>query len=139
MVAKFEHFKDREEDTSAAPRTLKGKPYGVGEQFPKVVEDKGKLLYPEMKKAKHNKQNKVRLVRDKCYVNNVIIIPDPREGQSYKRNPRQEKMENIARRYPHEQPAFPTINRGTRQTELSGNFKKDPVFYSRPPSRNSWS
>ena len=139
VVAKFERFKDREEVRSAAPRTLKGKPYGVREQFPKVVEDKRKLLYPEMKRAKHNKQNKVRLVRDKLYVNNVEIIPDPRKGQSYERKPRQEKMGNIARRYPHEQPAFPKINRGTRQAEHSGNFKKDRVFYSRPPSQNSWS
>ena len=139
VVAKFERFKDREEVRSAAPRTLKGKPHGVREQFPKVVEDKRKFLYPEMKRAKHNKQNKVRLVRDKLYVNNVEIIPDPRKEQSYERNPRQEKMGNIARRYPHEQPAFPTINRGTRQAEHSGNFKKDRVFYSRPPSQNSWS
>ena len=139
VVAKFERFKDREEVRSAALRTLKGKPYGVREQFPKVVEDKRKLFYPEMKRAKHNKQNKVRLVRDKLYVNNVEIIPDPRKGQSYERNPHQEKMGNIARRYPHEQPAFPAINRGTRQAEHSGNFKKDRVFYSRPPSQNSWS
>ena len=55
VVAKFERFKDREEVRSAAPWTLKDKPYGVREQFPKVVEDKRKLLYPEMERAKHNK------------------------------------------------------------------------------------
>ena len=64
VVAKFERFKDREEVRSAAQRTLKGRPYGVREQFPKVVEDKRKLLYQEMKRVKHNKQNKVRLVRE---------------------------------------------------------------------------
>ena len=79
------------------------------------------------------------MYENKLYVNNVKIIPDPRKGQSYERNPRQEKMENIARRYPHEQPAFPTINRGMRQAEHSGNFKKDRVFSSRPSSQKNWS
>ena len=55
IVAKFEHFKDRELVRLAAPKTLQGKHYGVREQFPKVVEDKRKLLYPEMKRAKADK------------------------------------------------------------------------------------
>ena len=76
IVAKFEHFKDRELVRLAAPKTLRGKHYGVREQFPKVVEDKRKLLYPEMKRAKADKTNKVRLVRDKLFVNNIEVKPN---------------------------------------------------------------
>lgn len=71
IVAKFEHFKDRELVRTAAPKTLKDKPYGVREQFPKVIEERRKNLYPVMKQARRNKENKVRLVRDKLYINNV--------------------------------------------------------------------
>ncbi|MEW8547164.1 MAG: hypothetical protein AB2693_26940 [Candidatus Thiodiazotropha sp.] len=76
IVAKFEHFKEREEVRFTAPKTLKGKPYGVREQFPKVVEEKRKILYPEMKKARSDSRNKVRLVRDKLFINNVEFVPD---------------------------------------------------------------
>ena len=76
IVAKFEHFKDRELVRLAAPKTLRGKYHGVREQFPKVVEDKRKLLYPEMKRAKADKTNKVRLVRDKLFVKNIKIKPN---------------------------------------------------------------
>lgn len=75
IIAKFERFKDRELVRAAAPRTLKGKPYGVREQFPKIIEDRRKQLYPEMKRAKLNKENKVRLVRDKLYINQREFIP----------------------------------------------------------------
>ncbi|MEW8544668.1 MAG: hypothetical protein AB2693_14170 [Candidatus Thiodiazotropha sp.] len=75
IVAKFERFKDRELVRTQAPKTLKGKPFGVREQFPKVIEDKRKLLYPEMKRARENKQNKVRLVRDRLYINNSQYVP----------------------------------------------------------------
>ena len=75
IIAKFERFKDRELVRAAAPRTLKGKSYGVREQFPKIIEDRRKQLYPEMKRAKLNKENKVRLVRDKLYINQREFIP----------------------------------------------------------------
>ena len=40
-----------------------------------MIEDKRKLLYPEMKRARENKQNKVRLVRDRLYINNAQYVP----------------------------------------------------------------
>lgn len=76
IVAKFEHFKAREYVRLQAPKTLRGKPFGVREQFPKVVENRRKLLYPEMKRARANKHNKVRLVKDKLFINDVQYIPD---------------------------------------------------------------
>lgn len=82
IVAKFERFKDREYVRSQAPKTLRGKSFGVREQFPKVVEKKRKLLYPEMNKAKQNKENKVRLVKDKLYINGKEYIPETTETDS---------------------------------------------------------
>lgn len=84
IVAKFEHFKDREYVRSQAPKTLRGKPFGVREQFPKAVENRRKLLYPEMKRARANKQNKVRLVKDKLFINDVQYFPktDTNDGES---------------------------------------------------------
>ena len=43
--------------------------YGVREQFPQEIEEKRKLLYPVAKTARQNKNDRVRLVRDKLYVN----------------------------------------------------------------------
>ena len=73
IVAKFERYKDKELVRSAAPKTLVGKPYGVNEQFPAEIENKRKLLYPEAKKARRNKNNKVRFIRDKLFVNDREI------------------------------------------------------------------
>ena len=94
IVAKFERFKDREIVRMAAPKTLKGKPYGVREQFPKAVEGKRRLLYPEMKKAKNNKGNKVRLVRDKLFVNNREIVPEQHTEPSHPRSQEQREMQS---------------------------------------------
>ena len=82
IVAKFVNFKDREYVRMQAPKTLRGKPFGVREQFPKVIENRRKSLYPEMRKAKQNKQNKVRLVKDKLYINDIQFIPEDAEYES---------------------------------------------------------
>lgn len=96
IVAKFERFKDRELVRTTAPKTLKGKPFGVREQFPKVVEDQRKLLYPEMKRARANEQNKVRLVRDKLYINNVEFIPSKETNQQKRVQVRYEQSSNYS-------------------------------------------
>ena len=82
IVAKFVNFKDREYVRMQAPKTLRGKHFGVREQFPKVIENRRKSLYPEMRKAKQNKQNKVRLVKDKLYINDIQFIPEDAEYES---------------------------------------------------------
>ena len=75
LIAKFERYKDKQYVKMLAPSKLQGKKYGVNEQFPKEIEETRKTLYGEMKKAKRNPENKVRMVRDKLYVNNVQITP----------------------------------------------------------------
>ncbi|CAC5391863.1 unnamed protein product [Mytilus coruscus] len=47
---------------------LKGKRFGICEQFPPEIENKRKELYPVMKKANADCK-KVKLVRDKLYIN----------------------------------------------------------------------
>ena len=81
IVAKFEQFKDREHVRTLAPQTLKGKPYSIREQFPKPIEEQRKLLYPEMKRAKLNKENKVRLVKDKLYINDKQYVLKPNQSR----------------------------------------------------------
>ena len=66
---------------SKAPTTLRGKRFGVNDQFPKEIETKRKVLYGVMKKAKRDPNNKVRLVRDKFFINNVQYIPENSENR----------------------------------------------------------
>ena len=73
IVAKFEKFRDKEFVRKSAPATLRGKTFGVNEQFPVEIENKRKLLYPEAKKARQDSDNKVRMVKDKLYVNKVLV------------------------------------------------------------------
>lgn len=77
IVAKFTFFKDKELVRLTAPKTLIGSCYTVKEQFPPEIEEKRKLLYSEAKRARQNTNNKVRLVRDKLFVNNKEITPQP--------------------------------------------------------------
>lgn len=87
IVARFLYFRDVDA-VKKAGRNLKGKPYGVNEQFPTEVEQRRRKLYPIMKEEKL-KKSKVVLVRDKLYVNNELVEPvddnddnllEPRQG-----------------------------------------------------------
>ena len=82
IIAKFERFCDREYVRGQAPKTLVGKPYGVREQFPKVIEEKRRKLYSIMKQYRENKDDIVRLVRDKLYINGYEYYP-PEDVQTH--------------------------------------------------------
>ena len=71
IIAKFERFRDKEFVRKQAPRTLVNKPFGVNEHYPVEMENKRKLLYPEVKKARRNTENKVKFVKDRLFVNGV--------------------------------------------------------------------
>ena len=75
IIAKFEKFKDREFVRSRARETLRGKRFGIREQFPREIEEKRKLLYPVAKEARQNK-DKVRMIRDKLFINNREVQID---------------------------------------------------------------
>lgn len=98
IIAKFERFKDKERVRTAAPAALENTEFGVREQFPPEIENtsKRRLLYPAMRYFKKDKQNKVRLVRDKLYVNDIEYIPD--EDMNATSNKRQTTDRNVQRR-----------------------------------------
>ena len=69
IVVKFNYFQDREHIRMNA-RKLRGTRIGIAEQFPEEIEKIRQTLYPEMKKAKAQ-GHRVRMVRDRLYINNV--------------------------------------------------------------------
>jgi tRNA threonylcarbamoyladenosine modification (KEOPS) complex Pcc1 subunit len=73
IVAKFNFFPHREKIRFNAKK-LRGTKIGISEQFPEEIEKVRQTIYPEMRRAKAAKQ-RVRLVRDKLYINNVEFIP----------------------------------------------------------------
>ena len=74
IVARFIYRRDFEYVLSIAHR-LKGKPYGIREQFPAEIEQRRKKLYPVMKEARQQKRQ-VTLVRDRLYIDNELYNPD---------------------------------------------------------------
>jgi hypothetical protein len=75
IIAKFREQKQRDLIKFAAPDILKSTNYGVREQFPREIEERRKTLYPKMKEAKDEGQ-RVKLVRDKLFIENVRYLPD---------------------------------------------------------------
>ena len=131
IIAKFKKFKDRVFVRTKAPQTLRNKNFGVREQFPKVIEDQRKLLYPETKRARQNEQNKVRLVRDKLFVNNSEVVVEPKVPPSGFGN-----NETRHTRKTHSYRREPT------RAEYNTGYRRNRVFYrggkqNRPVRRSS--
>lgn len=96
IVAKFTYYKDKEYVRHAAPKTLIGTNISVNEQFPSEIEQRRKILYPVAKNARRNPDNKVRLVRDKLFINGQQYIPeDTQNNTKYLSN----QGQNSASRY----------------------------------------
>ncbi|CAG2221442.1 unnamed protein product [Mytilus edulis] len=74
IVARFLYHRDLEYVLANATR-LKGRPYGIREQFPHEIEQKRKELYPVLKQAKQQNRQ-ASLVRDRLYIDNQLYIPD---------------------------------------------------------------
>ncbi|VDI59818.1 Hypothetical predicted protein [Mytilus galloprovincialis] len=70
IVTRFIYRREMEHVLSRTYK-LKGKKFGISEQFPPEIENKRKDLYPIMKKAK-SEGKKVKLVRDKLYINGKL-------------------------------------------------------------------
>jgi hypothetical protein len=76
IVARFVYNNERDA-VLASTYKLKGKPFGVHEQFPKEVEDRRRQLYPIVKNLKKSGSSKVKLIRDKLFVNGKPYNPNP--------------------------------------------------------------
>ncbi|KAK3095745.1 hypothetical protein FSP39_018472 [Pinctada imbricata] len=73
IVAKFTSFKQREIVRKSGPK-LKGKRYGINEQFPKDVMDTRRSLLPIFRDAKRQGKE-AKLVVDKLYVSGRRVYP----------------------------------------------------------------
>ena len=80
IVVKFNYHQDKLSVKRKAYELLKNSTYGVGDQFPKVIQDRRRKLVPLMIKAK-NEGKRAVLSYDKLYINNVMVtadsIPEP--------------------------------------------------------------
>ena len=72
IVAIFVLHKDLETVRRAAPQTLKNKPFGVNEQFPREINEKRKQLYPLFKQTKHEGK-RASLKIDKLYIESFEV------------------------------------------------------------------
>ena len=63
IIAKFERFKDKEFVRQKAPSTLVNESIDVNEHCPMEMENKRKLLYPEVKKKEKKKEDKTQKIK----------------------------------------------------------------------------
>lgn len=71
IIARFEYHKQREFIRGLGKR-LKGKPFGLNEQFPQVVMERRRALLP-IYYSNRKAGTRVSLVSDKLYINNVLF------------------------------------------------------------------
>ncbi len=69
-MARFEHFKQCEHVRSLG-KQLKGKPFGISEQFPHKIVERRKTLLPVFYSNKPN--GRVNLNRDKLNINGTLF------------------------------------------------------------------
>jgi hypothetical protein len=74
IVARFLYYNDLAYVLECAKR-LRGKPYGINQQFPLEIENRRRSLYPVMKDAT-NRGKRVKLVRDRLFINNEEYVPE---------------------------------------------------------------
>ena len=112
IVAKFTYYKDKEFVRHAAPKTLIGTNISVNEQFPSEIEQRRKVLYPVAKNARRNRDNKVRLVRDKLFINGQQYTPEV--NQNTTQQPSNHRQNSAPRYSMHRQSG--TYNNDSRQS-----------------------
>ena len=98
IVVVFERFVDREVIKNAAP-SLKGTRFSIREHFPSEIEERRKDLYPVMRKALENDANKVKLVKDKLFINNRLYEPSKNDKNSKFADKQVDQSHNQRRKY----------------------------------------
>lgn len=74
IVVKFNKFTQREE-VRKNTKKLEKTGYGIGQQFPKEIQERRKVLVPVLKRAKENNK-KAFMVRDKLYIEGQLYTGD---------------------------------------------------------------
>ena len=77
IVAKFSHFKTKEEVRKKGPN-LRGKPFGINEQFPQEIVNRRKELMPMLRKAKRE-GHKATISVDRLIIDGVRYQPSKEE------------------------------------------------------------
>ena len=127
IIAKFERFKDREYVMLLAKDTLKGKRFGIRKQYPKVTEEKRNMFYPVAKEARKIKDNKVRLVRDRLFVNNEeLLVASNEKDESRTANTRRKQDTRTS-----------TLN-AWQNSNSERSYRRECVFYRGKGSRNRY-
>ena len=78
IVAKFNFFQDKEFIKRKAEEKLQNSKFGVGDQFPKEIQQRRRALIPVMKTAQRNGHIAI-LSYDKLYVDRKLYDPDDRD------------------------------------------------------------
>lgn len=74
IVVMCQNFSDREQLRKYQGRI--DRKYSIREHFPKDIADRRKKLYPVMRHYLGDRRNRVRLVRDKLYINNTLYVEE---------------------------------------------------------------
>ena len=92
-----------------------------------MIEKRRKSLYPEMRKARQNKENKVRLVKDKLFINDIQFIP---ENPEYESENEQTKNPNYSDNYQYRPRGSRDWNyqRGARSRGIPRDFQRSRTF-----------
>ena len=115
IVARFLYFADLQYVLDIAYR-LKGKPFGIQQQFPPEIEARRKKLYTIQKEAKRNGR-RVALVRDRLYIDNEpYVLPEELEDTvpeqtTHTRN--NETRSSVTERDQNRRPKRPRVASGT--------------------------
>ena len=75
IVVKFNHYPDKVRVKQSAYTAKRDTNYRVSEQFPKEIQERRRILYPEMRKAQAEKR-RVVMSYDKLYVDGRTITAD---------------------------------------------------------------
>ena len=76
-MAKFENYTDREYVRKAGIELNKRRcGFSIREHFPPEIEERRRSLYPVMRHYAKDDTNRVKLIRDKLYINGELYTTD---------------------------------------------------------------
>lgn len=121
IVARFIHHKDLELVRDSSSK-LRGSSYWINEQFPAEIEDRRRKLYPVLKQYR-SEGSRVKLVRDRLYINGKLYQDATSEGTTDTSRPKQ--------REPNQQSYRDALDRtptfGQRHSKRQRRFTATPT------------
>ena len=144
VVAKFNFFQDKELIIRKASEKLQNSRFSAGDQFPKEVQQRRRLLVPVMKQAQKNGHLAI-LAFDKLYVDEKLYDPkDPVCVANVERNVRQRRRHNDRRQssnsleYEHVPYCGQNANGSPQMNSQMSDQAGQPGRSFTPPGTSSW-